>query len=61
MISQSTMEMMMMEQDFLTGSRYSDNKNDDDVMTALESVDEKLKECSKCIRYVYTTIIGDGG
>jgi len=30
------------KQDFLTGSRYSDNK-DDDVMTALESVDEELK------------------
>ena len=26
------------KQDFLTGSRYSDNK-EDDVMTALESVD----------------------
>jgi len=31
------------KQEFLTGSRYSDNKEDDGVMTALESVDEELK------------------
>ena len=45
MISQSTIEIMMM-----MGNKTSwpavDNDNKDDVMTALESVDEELKSAA---------------
>jgi hypothetical protein len=43
MIPQSIMDMMMVDNKTPWPAVDNDNKEDDDVMMALESVDEKLK------------------